>query len=157
MKTFFAITLLALSVTRMASAQNRATASQQPAKAECGTCAQKAAAAVVPVKAAPAQTLPADVANLPKGRIENLLPVGMVIVLGCETCAEHVVQWALAQGSSRQDIDLALRTITAVQKLDCFHQQFGPDVAGRMEKPLTAARRVLDGLDESGKSTHISE
>jgi hypothetical protein len=74
---------------------------------------------------------------------KSLIPIGMVVVLGCEKCAEEVVAQALKQGSSFQDIDRALRTVAQVQHLECFNQTFGPDVAGRMEKPLAAARRAL--------------
>ena len=144
MKMFLAISLLVLSFTRAASAQTRLTEAPSPAKAECGACAEKAAPAVPPATLAAVQPLPPDVYNLPKGRIENLLPLGMLIVLGCEACAEQAVQWALAQGSSREDIGLALRTVAAVQKLECFQEQFGPDVARRMEKPLAAARHALE-------------
>jgi hypothetical protein len=80
---------------------------------------------------------------MPNGQIENMIPIGMVVVLGCEKCAEEVVGWALKQGSSFQDIGRALRTVAQVQHLECFNNAFGPDVAGRMEKPLAAARRAL--------------
>jgi hypothetical protein len=86
------------------------------------------------------------------GRIENLIPIGVVTVLGCEKCAGEVVAWALAQGSSFEDIGRALRTVAAMQKLDCFNQTFGPEVAGRMEKPLAAATRVLQqAMERTGR------
>jgi len=86
------------------------------------------------------------------GRIENLIPIGVVAVLGCETCAGEAVAWALQQGSSTEDVERALRTIAAMQKLDCFKQQFGPDAAARLEKPLVAARKVLQqAMDHAGK------
>jgi hypothetical protein len=42
------------------------------------------------------------------------------------------VSWALEQGSSFEDIDRALRTVAAMEKLDCFKAQFGPEVVVRM-------------------------
>jgi alkylhydroperoxidase/carboxymuconolactone decarboxylase family protein YurZ len=121
MKTLTMMALLAFSLPAF---------SQKPASGACANCAGKAVALAVPP----------ELANMPKGRIENLMPVGMLIVLGCETCAGEAVQWALANGSSPQDIEAALRTVAAVQKLDCFREKFGGEVAARMARPLAAAR-----------------
>ena len=77
------------------------------------------------------------------GRIENLIPIGVLTVLGCETCSAEAVNWALQQGSSFDDIERTLKTVAAMQKLDCFKKQFGPDVNARMEKPLAAAKEAL--------------
>ena len=77
------------------------------------------------------------------GRIENLIPIGVLTVLGCENCSAEAVNWALQQGSSFDDIERTLRTVAAMQKLDCFKNQFGPDVNTRMEKPLAAAKAAL--------------
>jgi 4-aminobutyrate aminotransferase-like enzyme len=85
------------------------------------------------------------------GRIENLMPIGVVAVLGCETCAGEAVAWALQQGSSTGDVERALRTIEAMRKLDCFKQRFGADAAVRLEKPLAAARKVLQQAIDRAK------
>jgi hypothetical protein len=77
------------------------------------------------------------------GRIENLIPIGVLTVLGCEKCSAEAVNWALQQGSSFDDVERTLRTVAAMQKLDCFKNQFGPEVNTRMEKPLTAAKEAL--------------
>jgi len=134
MKTFSLIALLVLT----ASAQKQAT------NTGCPTCAR--------IEPAVPPAVASELEALPKGRIENLIPIGMLISLGCENCAEKAVQWALAQGSSREDVDAALRTIAVVQKLDCFNQQFGSDVASRLGKPLEAARRALEQATSGGKS-----
>jgi hypothetical protein len=85
------------------------------------------------------------------GRIENLMPIGILAVLGCETCTGEAVAWALQQGSSTEDVERALQTVAAMQKLDCFKRQFGPDAAARLDKPLAAARRVLQqATDHAG-------
>ena len=132
MKTFLAIVILAFPLSSAVSAQNRGN------DAGCKTCAQTIA--VPQMEAAAAQ----EIAALPKGRIENLVPISVLIALGCDRCAEKAVQWAMAQGSSREDIDAALRTVAVIQKLDCFNRQFGGDVAARLERPLAAARQALD-------------
>jgi len=77
------------------------------------------------------------------GSIENLIPIGVLTVLGCEKCSVEVVNWALQQGSSFDDIERTLRTVAAMQKLDCFKEQFGPEVNTRMEKPLAAAKEAV--------------
>lgn len=138
MKISSLVALLGLSFLVAVSAQPPAT------PAGCQTCARGALAAPSTEGKPGALVVPGDVETLPRGRIENLMPIGMVTVLGCETCAAKAVHWALAQGSSREDVDLALRAVAAVQKLDCFRQQFGGDVAIRMEKPLAAARKALE-------------
>ena len=77
------------------------------------------------------------------GRIENLIPIGVLTVLGCEKCSAEAVNWALQQGSSFDDIERTLRTVAAMQKLDCFKGQFGPEVVERLQKPLAAAQEAL--------------
>jgi len=125
----------------------------------CAGCAQKGLAEAVstrPTKAplpetVSVQPVPGTNETMLVGRIENLMPIGVVAVLGCETCVGKAVAWALQQGSSIEDVDRALRTIEAMQKLDCFKQQFGPDAAVRLEKPLAAARKVLQQAIDEGK------
>ena len=121
MKTLTVMALVAFSFAAFA---------QKPPSSVCANCAAKVVAPAAPP----------ELVNLPRGRIENLMPVGMLIALGCETCAGQAVQWALAHGSSPQDVEAALRTVAVVQKLDCFREKFGGEVAARMAKPLAAAR-----------------
>ena len=78
-------------------------------------------------------------------RLQDLIPIAMVIVGGCESCAEKMVSRALADGNSWQDIDRTLRIVAGIQKMDCFAKAVGPEVLARMEKPLAAGRRALDG------------
>jgi hypothetical protein len=77
-------------------------------------------------------------------RLQDLLPIAMVIVGGCETCAEKMVERAIHEGSSFQDIDKTLRIIAGTQKLGCFANAVGREVVARMEKPLEAGRRTLE-------------
>lgn len=78
-----------------------------------------------------------------KGNLENLIPIAVVIVGGCEPCAEKMVKQALSQGSSWQDVDQTLRILTDMQKRECVAKALGPDVVARMEKPLAAGRKTL--------------
>lgn len=120
-----------------------------PQTGACQKCAAHAgAAAVAPANAEnPAtevRTIPGTNETMPVGRVENLIPIGVLTVLGCEKCSAEAVAWALQQGSSFEDIDRALRTVAAMQKLDCFKEQFGPEVAARLQKPLAAAKEALE-------------
>jgi alkylhydroperoxidase/carboxymuconolactone decarboxylase family protein YurZ len=81
--------------------------------------------------------------RVPEARLQDLIPIVMVIVGGCEPCAENMVNRALQQGSPWQDIDKTLRIVANMQKLDCFAKAVGTDVVARMEKPLAAGRRAL--------------
>jgi carboxymuconolactone decarboxylase family protein len=82
--------------------------------------------------------------HLSEARLQDLIPIAMVIVGGCEPCAESMVNRALKQGSSWQDIDKTLRIVAGTQALECFAKAVGPDVIARMEKPLAAGRRTLE-------------
>jgi hypothetical protein len=77
-------------------------------------------------------------------RLQDLIPIAMVIVGGCESCAERMVERALHEGSSFQDVDKTLRIIAGMQKLGCFANAVGPEVVSRMDKPLEAGRRTLE-------------
>ena len=76
-------------------------------------------------------------------KLQCLIPIAMVIVGGCETCAEKMVTRALQEGSSWQDVDKTLRIIAGMQQVECFSKAVGPDVIARMEKPLAAGRKTL--------------
>ncbi len=79
-----------------------------------------------------------------EARLQDLIAIAMVIVGGCEPCAENMVNRALRQGNSWQDIDKTLRIVAGMRALDCFTTAVGPDVIARMEKPLAAGRRTLE-------------
>ncbi len=79
-----------------------------------------------------------------KGDLANLIPIAVVVVGGCEPCAEKMVKQALANGSSPPDIDETLRILADMQKRDCVKQALGREVVMRMEKPLAAGRKMLE-------------
>ncbi len=81
-----------------------------------------------------------------KGNLQNLIPIAVVIVGGCEPCAEKMVTQALAQGSSWEDVDETLRILADMQKRQCVIQALGPEVVARMERPLAAGRRTLEQM-----------
>ena len=81
--------------------------------------------------------------HISEARLQDLIPIAMVIVGGCEPCAENMVNRALQQGSSWQNIDKTLRIVEKTKSLDCFAKAVGTDVIVRMEEPLAAGKRTL--------------
>ena len=79
-----------------------------------------------------------------EARLQQLIPIVMVIVGGCETCAEKMVSRALNEGCDWLDIDRTLRITAAMQRFDCFAKAVGPEVVFRMDKPLAAGRKTLE-------------
>jgi len=106
------------------------------------------------VQSLPSDTSPGEATTTPNAQVENrpsnsearlqdLIPIVMVIVGGCEPCAEKMVTRAVQQGSLLQDIDKTLRIVANMQKQDCFAKAVGRDVVARMEKPLATGLRTL--------------
>jgi len=82
-------------------------------------------------------------------RLEDLIPIAVVIAAGCESCAERMVRRALQQGSPMSLIERTLGIVAHLRSLDCLTQAVGPEVITRMEKPLQAGRKTLRGADLS--------
>ena len=105
----------------------------KPAECGCATTADESN----PPRTEPSAALP------PETSLRNLIPVAVVIVGGCEKCAEAVAARALEQGSSTEDLETVLRIVARMREVECIVEAFGPDAIARMEKPLAAARRIL--------------
>jgi alkylhydroperoxidase/carboxymuconolactone decarboxylase family protein YurZ len=146
MKTLFVVVLVGVLGLPALGQTTGAARGQTPAvKTEgCAKCAATSTSVPQTPDAASSKLIPGTNETMLVGRVENLIPIGVLTVLGCEKCSAEAVGWALQQGSSFDDIERALRTVAAMQKLDCFKQQFGPEVNSRMEKPLAAAREALE-------------
>lgn len=83
-------------------------------------------------------------------RLEDLIPIAVVIAAGCESCAEGMVRRAVEAGSAPRHI---LRTIAIVADLherECFRKNIAPEVVERMKGPLARARKILDELAGKG-------
>lgn len=149
MKTLCILALFTVLLPATVFAQTSGAAANPKTAAQTGGCQNCAATAVratapAATEAISSQTIPGTNETMPVGRVENLIPIGVLTVLGCEKCSAEAVSWALEQGSSFEDIDRALRTVAAMEKLDCFKAQFGPEVVVRMQRPLAAAREALE-------------
>lgn len=133
-----------------ASAQSTDKASMPKRPDGCQGCATTPVTSHDPAPAV--KQIPGTDETMVVGKIENLIPIGMLTVLGCEKCSAEAVNWALQQGSSFDDVERTLRTVSSVQKLDCFKDKFGPEITARMEKTLVAAQQALaDARTRAGK------
>ena len=152
MKTLFVFALLLgflllpVAYAQTAGAADSPKIASPAAAPQTGGCAKCAAMTPSADKVPEAVTKPIPGSNetMVVGKIENVIPIGILAVLGCEKCSAEAVNWALQQGSSFEDVERTLRTVAAMQKLDCFKAQFGPEVISRLEKPLAAAKEALD-------------
>ena len=144
MKTTFLLILFMMLVgLPLVSGQSISPANAKPAPAGNPEACANCAAPSLSTQEVTVRSIPGTTETMVVGRIENLVPIGILTVLGCEKCSAEAVNWAIQQGSSFDDIERTLRTVAAMQKLDCFKSQFGADVNARMEKPLAAATEAL--------------
>lgn len=91
---------------------------------------------------------PRDGDDAPK--LEDLIPIAVVIAAGCEGCAERMVRRAVEAGSVPRHV---LRTIAIVADLserECFRTNIPTEVVERMKEPLARARKTLDELTAAG-------
>jgi alkylhydroperoxidase/carboxymuconolactone decarboxylase family protein YurZ len=93
------------------------------------------------------ENLPGKLATV---RLEDVIPIAVVIAAGCERCAESMVKRALSQGTPEELVRRTLGIMARVHSTECFVQAVGPEIIARMEKPLQAGRKALW---ESGLST----
>ena len=84
-------------------------------------------------------------------RLEDLIPVAVVIGAGCERCAEGTVEQALRRGSAKRLIERTLGIVAHLRSQDCFVEAVGPDVIPRMEKALEAGKKALREADPPTK------
>ena len=56
--------------------------------------------------------------RIAEAMLQQLIPIVMVIVGGCEACAEKMVTRALNEGCDWLDIDRTLRITAGTQRLD---------------------------------------
>jgi len=140
--TFLSLPIASAQSTAAVGGSAKATPSEVPSTNGCAKCSV-ATPSPDEKQVAAMKTIPGTNETMVVGRIENLIPIGVLTVLGCEKCSAEAVNWALQQGSSFDDVERTLRTVATMQKLDCFKEQFGSEVNTRMEKPLAAAKEAL--------------
>ena len=75
--------------------------------------------------------------------LESLIPLAVVVALGCECCARRMTERALEAGTPERVLRRVLKTINHMHELDCLTENVGADVVDRMTKPLQAATAAL--------------
>ena len=81
-------------------------------------------------------------------RLEDLIPIAVVIAAGCESCADNTVRRAIENGATRRQVEYTLGIVARLRSSECFLKAVGADVAERMDKPLAAARSAILALSQ---------
>jgi alkylhydroperoxidase/carboxymuconolactone decarboxylase family protein YurZ len=77
-------------------------------------------------------------------RLEDLIPIAVVITAGCESCAESMVRRAVEAGSAPRHVLRTLAIVADLSERECFRKNIAPEVVARMKGPLARARKTLD-------------
>jgi hypothetical protein len=83
-------------------------------------------------------------------KLEDLIPIAVVIAAGCEGCAERMVRRAMDAGSAGRHVLRTIAIVADLRERECFRTNIDPDVVERMRGPLARARKTLDELVGTG-------
>jgi len=83
-------------------------------------------------------------------KLEDLIPIAVVIAAGCEPCAERMVRRAVEAGSARRHVLRTIAIVADLRERECFRTNIAPEVVERMKGPLARARKTLDELAGTG-------
>jgi alkylhydroperoxidase/carboxymuconolactone decarboxylase family protein YurZ len=83
-------------------------------------------------------------------KLEDLIPIAVVIAAGCEGCAERMVRRAVESGSATRHVLRAIAIVADLRERECFRSSIAPEVVERMKEPLARARKTLDELAGTG-------
>lgn len=83
-------------------------------------------------------------------KLEDLIPIAVVITAGCEECAERNVRRAIEAGSVPRHVLRTIAIVADLRERECFRAKIAPEVVERMKGPLEKARRTLDELTAAG-------
>jgi alkylhydroperoxidase/carboxymuconolactone decarboxylase family protein YurZ len=91
---------------------------------------------------------PENGADHPK--LEDLIPIAVVIAAGCEPCAERMVRRAVEAGSLPRHVLRTIAIVADLRERECFRTKIAPEVVERMSGPLARARKTLEELAGTG-------
>jgi len=97
-----------------------------------------------PVESPHTRVRPQNGGDHPK--LEDLIPIAVVIAAGCETCAERMVRRAVEAGSAGRHVLRTIAIVADLRERECFRTNIAPEVVERMKGPLARARKTLDEL-----------
>jgi hypothetical protein len=124
-------------------AMNRCCPTDAPRKETAG-----AEACCGPAESPHTRVRPQNAADHPK--LEDLIPIAVVIAAGCEPCAERMVRRAVEAGSAGRHVLRTIAIVADLRERECFRTNIAPEVVERMTAPLARARKILDELTRTG-------
>lgn len=77
-------------------------------------------------------------------RIEALIPIAVVIGVGCKPCTNFYINKALENGCSKDDLEKVISIAESLQKSECLRKAVGEEQADRMKEPLKIAKEILE-------------
>ncbi len=75
--------------------------------------------------------------------LEDLIPIAVVIGVGCQRCAESLVRRARRRGIPEALIAPTLDIVARVCSAECLVGAVGPQAVGRMRRALRAGQGAL--------------
>ncbi len=77
-------------------------------------------------------------------KLEDLVPIAIVITAGCEKCTQKFINNAIANGCSKEQVKEIVSIVDSIHQLDCFQKAVGQEIVNRMKKPLEVAKEILE-------------
>ncbi|BDG02377.1 hypothetical protein [Anaeromyxobacter oryzae] len=94
--------------------------------------------------------------DVDRPKLEDLIPIAVVIAAGCEPCAERMVRRAVEAGSAGRHVLRTIAIVADLRERECFQTKIAPEVLERMSGPLARARQTLDELGGTDASAPCS-
>jgi alkylhydroperoxidase/carboxymuconolactone decarboxylase family protein YurZ len=77
-------------------------------------------------------------------RIEDLIPIGVVIGLGCKPCTKFYVDKALEKGCAKEDLRKIVSIVESLTGSECLRKAVGDERVDRMKESLIAVKEILE-------------
>lgn len=73
-----------------------------------------------------------------------LIPIGIVIGVGCKPCTSFWTNKALENGCSKDDLKKVLSIAESLEKSECLRKAVGEGPVDRMKEPIEIAKKLLE-------------
>jgi alkylhydroperoxidase/carboxymuconolactone decarboxylase family protein YurZ len=77
-------------------------------------------------------------------RIESLIPIGVVIGLGCKPCTKFYIDKALEKGCSKDDLKKIASIVESLTSSECLRKAVGEQRVESAGEALSAVKEVLE-------------
>jgi len=78
-------------------------------------------------------------------RMEDLIPIAVVIGVGCKPCTKFYINKALEKGCLKDDLKKVISIAESLEKSECLRKAVGEEQVDRMKEPLKIAKELLEG------------